>query len=50
LWAVNNMDWFFEGYSHKIMCHIKYYCIYDSRKDRDNAVQKLEAFLHQSLA
>lgn len=50
LWAVNNMDWFFEGYSHKMMCHIKYYCIYDSRKDRDNAMQKLEAFLHQSLA
>ena len=49
LWAVNNMDWFFTGCTEKMIRDIKYYCIYDSRKDRVNAMQKLEAFLNPPL-
>jgi hypothetical protein len=49
LWVANNIDWFFTGCSPKMKKEIKYYCLYDKRKDRDNAMQKLEVFFQNSL-
>jgi hypothetical protein len=49
LWATNHIDWFFTGCSQKMIRDIKYHCLYDRRKDRDNAMQKLDVFLKQSL-
>jgi hypothetical protein len=45
LWAVNNIEWFFTGCSQKMIREIKYHCLYDKRKDRDNAMEKLDVFL-----
>jgi hypothetical protein len=50
LWAVNNIDWFFSGCSRSMIRDIKYHCLYDKRNKRENAIQKLEAFLEKSLA
>jgi hypothetical protein len=49
LWALNNIDWFFTGCSQRMARDIKYHCLYDKRNKRENAIQKLEAFLEKSL-
>jgi len=49
LWAVNNIDWFFTGCSQNIIRDIKYHCLYDKRNKRENASQKLGAFLEKPL-
>jgi hypothetical protein len=48
LWAINHIAWFFQGCSQTMIQNIKYHCLYDKRKDRDNAMQKLDVFLEQS--
>jgi hypothetical protein len=49
LWAANNINWFFTGCSQKIEREIKHYCLYDKRKGRQNAMEKLDAFLQLTL-
>lgn len=49
LWAANHVDWFLTGCSPKMERDIKYHCRYDKRKDRENAMQKLEVFLTKPL-
>jgi hypothetical protein len=49
LWAANNIDCFFTSCNQTMQRNIKYHCLYDRRKDRDNAIQKLHTFFQQSL-
>jgi hypothetical protein len=49
LWVANNIDWFFAGCSQRMEREIIYHCLYDKRKDRENAMQKLEAFFQNLL-
>jgi hypothetical protein len=50
LWAVTNINWFFIGCNQAIKQEIKYYCIYDKRKKRKNAMEKLMPFTQLTLA
>ena len=50
LWAINNISWFFTGCTQAIAREIKYYCLYDKRKDRQNAMEKLIFLANLSLA
>ena len=49
LWAANNISWFFKGCTQTIEREIKYYCTYDKRKDRLNAMEKMDSLLQISL-
>lgn len=48
-WAANNISWFFIGCSQTIERQIKYYCTYDKRKGRQNAMEKMDSFIQLSL-
>jgi hypothetical protein len=49
VWAINNIRWFFIGCNQAMEREIKYYCMYDKRKSRQNAVEKLLLFTNLSL-
>jgi hypothetical protein len=49
LWAANNISWFFSGCNQIIEREIKYHCTYDKRKDRQNALEKMDSFMQISL-
>jgi hypothetical protein len=50
VWAINNIHWFFTGCNKAMEQEIKYYCMYDKRKKRQNAMEKVLPFVQLSLA
>ena len=50
VWAINNINWFFTGCSQAMKREITYYCMYDKRKKRQNAMEKVLPFVQLSLA
>jgi hypothetical protein len=45
LWAANNISWFFTGCDQTMEREIKHYCMYEKRKQRQNAMEKMQLFL-----